>query len=449
MGLLSALIEQLLTEDAALTKGSMRVLNNKKLVADLADAMRDDARSNPSAFPPGSARKFQKIEDIDLAHWFLENIDNIERNGYEDVVYSRDGVNSEWIVRRYIAGSHSWEDLTGVMAMNLRDWYNLKNRNMLDSAHKDLPSFNSVRDVGYYMTTHYAQKLQDVRDASKKAAMRKSAKSVKLVDNEDYRIYTTLNRAAGCVLGLGTQWCTANSNYDKHFHTYSDRALLFQLFAYTDDVDENGKKILSDNEKYQFDAGTPIFMDIVDKQVSATAVREKFPYLYTDLASALRAKKSEMENTFKELLADPSLQSDDYKIKTYEIDEEIKKLGKFVDMGYFTDEVRPSANSANKDPQPIEKDSQMENIDKDVKAMMESLKRYDVLAESVAPVIGMKTIGNDVVENVYHNPDIADEDQLEDPPEEIEVELDESADADILAWMNRFSKLGNMKGYGR
>lgn len=35
---------------------------------------------------------------------------------------------------------------------------------------------------------------------------------------------------------------------------------------------------------------------------------------------------------------------------------------------------------------------QMENVDKDVAAMLQSLKKYDMLAESVAPVLGMKTV---------------------------------------------------------
>jgi hypothetical protein len=35
----------------------------------------------------------------------------------------------------------------------------------------------------------------------------------------------------------------------------------------------------------------------------------------------------------------------------------------------------------------------MENVDKDVAAMLASLKKYDILKESVAPVLGMQTLG--------------------------------------------------------
>jgi len=482
MDRLDLLIEAILMEAATLTKGSQRVMNNKAMVADLADAIRDDARTNPPAFPPNAARTFQKAPDEQLAQWFLENIDNIEREGYEGTIYSRDGVNSEWIARRYIAGSHSWEDLTGVMNMNMRDFYILKNRNMLDANHTDIPKFNSVRDIGHYMTTHYKDKLDKVRDAAKNAARNKMAKSIKLIDNDDYRVYTTLNRAAGCLLGLGTQWCTANSTSDTWYHKYSDRAMLFQMFPYAKQQDkegkfinvkdEDGKKELSDTEKFQFDAGTPAFMNATDQPAPAAAIAKKFPYLYTDLAKALKANKEKMSQAFKDMSGDPTLQAKDYKIKTYEIDDEIKKLEVFLNKGYFTDEVRPKSKAEAEAEQGAEQpqaqapqqpqlgneqpqgNPQMENVDKDVAAMLASLKKYDKLVESAAPVLGMVTLGE---KKGDLPPWLKDKDAKKDEPEakddakeEEKEKVDEAtdtADQEVLAWMKRFSKLGDMKGY--
>ena len=544
MNYLKSLIETILNEAVALTKGSQRALNDKNLVLNLADAIRDDARSHPAAFPPGFNRTSQKAPDQQLAEWFLENIDKIEREGYDGIIYSRDGVNSEWIARRYIAGSHNWEDLTGVMNMNLCDWYLLKNRNMLDPNHKDLPKFNSVRDVGYYMTTHYKDKLEKLRDASKNAARNKMAKSIKLIDNDDYRVYTTLNRAAGCALGLGTQWCTANSASGMHYRSYSNRAMLFQLFPYvkekdkegklTNVKDEDGKKELDQNEKYQFDAGGPNFMDVTDRPASAKVVSEKFPFLFTDLASALKEKKPQMEKAFADLSQDPTLQADDFKIKTYEIDDEIEKLHEFVDRGYFTNQVRKKEKPA--DELPVEQLPQiqveeedpldtysdlgsmgagagptgsekfttdtaptmpesfnnkgteiMENVDKDVAAMLGNLKKYDKLVESCAPVLMARPKPyvaeekeeeedeeDDKKDDKKKNPwedlgkDDEDDEEEAQPGTEttthkggkvtktekglIHKKVDEStdvADPEVLEWMSRFSKLGNMKGYGR
>jgi hypothetical protein len=107
----------------------------------------------------------------------------------------------------------------------------------------------------------------------------------------------------------------------------------------------------------------------------------------------------------------------------------------------------------------------MENVDKDVAAMLGALKRYDTLKESVAPVLGMVTLNEK-----GKKPDFLDADKDGDKKESFKKavddkkngesdseggEIDESkkvnegADPEILEWMQRFSKLGNMKGYGK
>ena len=95
----------------------------------------------------------------------------------------------------------------------------------------------------------------------------------------------------------------------------------------------------------------------------------------------------------------------------------------------------------------------MENVDKDVAAMLQSLKKYDKLVESCAPVLGMKTLNE-------KKPDFLDFDKdedkkepmtkaLKDKDEDKKEDVKEGADLEVLEWMQRFSKLGNMKGYGR
>ena len=421
-------------EAAALTKGSQRVMNNKDLVAGIADAMRDDARAHPQNFPAGSGRSFQKAPDEELAQWFLENLDKIEKAGYEGTIYSRDGVNSDWIARRYIAGSHNWEDIIGVLNMNLRDWYLLRNRDMLDPAHKDLPKFNSIRDVGKYLSTHYHSKLAQIRDAAKDVALRKMAKKATLVDNEDYTIYTVFNWAAARSIGLGTQWCTANSNNDHNYNYYASNGMLFQLFPKEPEQIEKGH--IRGTEKYQFDAGSGSFMDISDTVAPSALIKQKFPYLYTDLVGSLKANKEKLESAMAEMADDVALSSSSAtKTRTYKIDDEIKKLkdklGKF-----FTDKVRPAAEPEQEQlpppDQPVQEDDApgvgddmatgggigamggdtppaaagtyppgtaptmpesfktkgniMENVDKDVAAMLNSLKRYDMLARALVPM---------------------------------------------------------------
>jgi len=532
---LDLIIEAFLTE-TTLTKGSQRVLNNASMVPDLADAVRDDARAHPHNFPPGSAKAFQKASDEDVAKWFLEQLDKIEREGYEGTIYSRDGVYNEWIVRRYISGSHNWEDLIGVMNMNLRDWTLLKNRGMLQTGHTDVPKFNSVRDIGKYMSTHYHDKLKDIRDAAALAAVKKQSKTAKIVDNDDYKIYTVFNWAGARTVGQGTQWCTANSKSDVNYNNYSNKAMLFQLFPKNpEEVDKTGSVIgvrTKGSEKYQFDAGSNSFRDIADDSATPSDIAKKFPYLLSDLIDGLKQNKVQLQTAIDAMADDETLKSPEAKTKKYDIDAEIEKLKKFKNSGYFTDKVRPKEkpeepgnpeqpqiateeDEMEQDPSmqtagsmgsmgsgaaggkyppgtaptmpesKINKGKVMENVDKDVAAMLESLKKYDILKESVAPVLGMKTLGEkkEKVEEYYYYKDPKNnkgdafdkaeddaakkkkkeqdldwkkhkkgklkEDETEDDKEDDKEKVDEGADTEVLDWLKRFSKLGNMKGYGR
>jgi len=336
------LVESMLFE-SALSKGSQQVIKSADMVAGLAKRVRRDSRMNPQNFPAGSSAKFEKMPDEQVAEWFLDQIDQIERAGYDGVQYSRDGANSQWIAAKYILGAHNWEDITGTLSMNLSKFYFLKNRNMLDAAHTNIPAFKSIRELGEYMVFHYQQALADYNEKMKAAAMKKSVRAFLVVDNDDYKIYTTFNRAANVALGQGTTWCTAGASYDGHYHNYSRRAMLFQLFPYDPEevslIKRDGRKI-EGKERYQFDAGLD-FMDIADNPPPKRDILEKFPYIYDDLVNGLRAKKADIEAYMKTASEDPTLQTNDTKIKEYNIDNEIAKLQNFVRVGWMTTSKRP------------------------------------------------------------------------------------------------------------
>lgn len=144
------------------------------------------------------------------------------------------------------------------------------------------------------------------------------------------------------------------------------------------------------------------------------------------------------------------------------------------------------------------KESVMNEVDKDVAAMLNSLKKYDMLAESAAPVLGMVTLGEKKKPDADGDgvPDWADKKPGEDDHEKVDEEgnpweklakkddekkegetskthkggtvtqtksglqhkgtyggekdsVKEGADPEVLEWMQRFANLGNMKGYGR
>ena len=389
---------EILTEEVALTSGSARILKNKDLVADLAASVRRDSKFNPALFPPNAYKAFSTQTDEQVAHWFLENIDKIEKEGYEGTVYSRDGVNNAWIVNNYINGNHRWEDIIGVMNMNLRDWYALrkdgriltktvpvlddngkpkldpegnprekeepildKNGNKipaLDPAHKDIQTFNGVRDLGKYLSTHYYETLEKVRKKEREAVVKKGTRKVQVVDNNDYEIFTVFNWAGAQTMGRGSQWCTANSSSDANYRRYSSGAMLFQMFPKEPELVQKKSRMtqreVKGPEKYQFDAGTPTVKDIADDDANRNAFRTKYPFVYSDLTKGLQAKRAEIDKIVNQDSKDPGLQGKEFEIQPYDVDEEITKLAVLVEMGYFTEEERPADKKKKPEEPPLE-----------------------------------------------------------------------------------------------
>lgn len=350
------LVESLLLEDVALSKGGQQVMKSADMVAGLAKRVRRDARMNPQNFPAGFSAKVEKLPDQNVAEWFLEQLDKIEKAGYEGVQYSRDGANHVWISAKYIAGAHNWEDITGTMSMNLGKFYFLKNRNMLDAAHTNIPAFKSIREIGEYMVHHYQQALTDYDAKMKQAAMKKSVRAFLLVDNDDYKIYTTLNRAANVLMGQGTTWCTSSSTYPGHYFNYAKAGMLFQMFPYEPEevqLTRSDSRQIEGKERYQFDVGahSPNFMNIADQPPPKAYIKEKFPYLYDDLVTALKTKKADIDAYINAAVDDPTLQSPDAKVIQYDVNEEIVKLQKFVTAGWMTTAKRPKVKPPEETPE--------------------------------------------------------------------------------------------------
>lgn len=351
------IVEQILLEQ--FSKGSTGILNNKKIVDNLADAVKRDAKYNSSGFPQNFSREVRKMSNEDIAKWFLKNLDDIEAEGYEGVVYSRNGVNNLWFVNNYIKRNHNWEDIAGTASMMLSQWYYLKNRNLLDPLHNDIGKFNGIRDLGSHMVMHYADKLTDYKEQLAAQAQKRLIRAYKIVDNDDYRIYITFNRAANISYGLGTTWCTTSSAINNpYFNSYATKALIFQLFPYepaeVELKDRVGREIKG-KERYQFDAGGPWFMNIADVPPNKEMIRDQYPYLYDDLKTSLENEKGKLQDHIDQLVNDPVLNKDVYgKVHPYNVQEEIEKLKRLLQVGWFTDEKRPPTPIAIDNDQPRE-----------------------------------------------------------------------------------------------
>ena len=325
-----------------LTKGSANVLANKGLVANVAAALRDDF-----SVPSQLQVKFRKAPDLEVTTWFLEQLDRIERQGYEGIVFGRNGQYNMWIATTYAAGNDIWEDIEGEMGPALRDFTILKNRNMLDPRHADVGKYKGVKALHRYMVQHYATALQDVRQTAAMAALLKSARSVLLADTPEYKLYYLQNRPAAIAWGKGATFCTANSNSDYNFKAYSSKAPLLGLLPKADPKPDTTGRLggKTFQEKFQFDASndprSANFRDNLDQQVDPRLIRERFPYLWDDLERGWTNNTNEIE--------EPTEEEGVQKLQ-YNARNELQKLHRNL-APYWTNEKRPVEKPPAETPQ--------------------------------------------------------------------------------------------------
>ena len=327
----------------ALSKGSTNVLSNPRLVANIADQLRNDF-----SVPFQIQSKLKRATDEEVAKWFVEQLDRFEMQGYEGVVYGRNGQYNMWVANNYASGADIWEDIEGEIGPALRDYTILKNRNMLLPQHQDIGYYKGVKALHRYMVQHYGQKLEDVRKNAAMSAMLKSARSLMLADTPEYKVYLIQNRPAAIAFGKGATFCTANSNSDINFKTYSSKAPLLGLLPKAEAKQDTTGRLggTTYQEKYQLDASTnprdANFRDNLDRMVDPKIIRERFPYLLDDITKGFIANKAEIETPSEE----PGVQK-----LQYDADKELQKIKTNL-APYWTDEKRPAAPAEPAQAQP-------------------------------------------------------------------------------------------------
>jgi len=316
-----------------LTKGSENILKNAKLVTNIAAQLRDDF-----TIPPKMSRQLSRMDDEEAVRWFLGELDRMEQEGADGVPYSREGKLHMWIAQNYANGADLWEDIEGELQDTLRDFMILRNRNLLAERHQEINNYKGVKALHRYLVTHYQTALNDVRESAKSAAMTKKARSVMLADVPEYKLYLLQNRGAAIIHGKGATFCTANTNSDVNWNSYSSKGALFGLIPKGSMVVKAGGMFKAGTdpkdlvqEKFQFDGPSHSFRNNLDLNEKPETIKERFPYLLDDLIKGLNANKAEIENPPTE----PNIEK-----KSYDVDKTLEVLKKNLGQ-YFTDKKRP------------------------------------------------------------------------------------------------------------
>jgi hypothetical protein len=354
--LLRELFQTVLSEN--LSQASTKILNDKKLVNRLANKIRMNATYNATEFQGGEADALKEMPPEESAKWFLSQLDDMNQRGFNGTITSQDGQYNLWLVTTYANSGYTWKYIKDNYPRTMHYFEMLKRLGKLDKVHKEITAFtNGLPELTAYIDTHYQAQIRDTDAIMKKKAQeeaeRAKNKSVLLVKNNDYKVYAVFNKAAAISIGKGTEWCTANTKSDHFYQSYTnlERGSLLYIIIPNNPAMEKvrlGNKRIDSAEKYQFDAGVNVhFNDVHNRGLSSHFVRERFPYIYHDITSALHKSAGVLQQRIDDWASNPATPNEPFTlVKPYNIEDEIRKLHRFIDAGYMSDEARPERPQA-------------------------------------------------------------------------------------------------------
>jgi hypothetical protein len=199
----------------------------------------DKFYSDANKFPAlkGDINLFKKIEDL------YPKVNNQHNRGY-----------FMWIYNQMKKGLKV-EDFYKV-----KEYLRLFNKfiNKIDKDKRDINKYKSIQDL--YDVIKDFEHNEDEISTSKTAELKKiKNEELDLVYSSDtWDVYVPLTERASCLIGKGTQWCTAADVANNMFDNYNKDGKLYVLIN------------KDDNSKYQLHFESNQLMDVNDREVAAS-----------------------------------------------------------------------------------------------------------------------------------------------------------------------------------
>ena len=210
------------------------------------------------------------LEDIEGMKKYYPNIpDNEFQSLVElDPTYKKGSTNAgtygKWILG--LANKHNGK-IEG--AGHITDVLQRFNDNKKNLKNKDISSFKSIEDLENYLDDE-----NSYRELSDRQKLRQTQKAVHNTDLEEdaelvhqddsWTVYVPKTYEASCKLGRGTTWCTASTERDYYYNSYTSQGELYILINNRDP-----------NEKYQFHFESGSFMNADDEPIDIVGFLDK------------------------------------------------------------------------------------------------------------------------------------------------------------------------------
>ncbi len=219
-------------------KNYIKILLREGLLNEItSDEAWDKFYSDTNKFPllKGDINLFNKIEDL------YPKVNNQHNRGY-----------FMWIYNQLKKGL-KYEDFYKV-----KEYLRLFNKfiNRIDSDKRDINKYKSIQDL-YDVVRDFEGNEDEITTSNSSEIKKIKEKEIDLVYSDgEWSVYVPLTERASCLIGKGTQWCTAADVSDNMFDYYNKQGKLYVLIN------------KDDNSKYQLHFESNQLMDVNDREVS-------------------------------------------------------------------------------------------------------------------------------------------------------------------------------------
>ena len=202
--------------------------------------------------------KFKNISDDVFNKMKSLGFDSLNNGGY-----------SEWVLNRYLTSDENTkkrfvEDLYKVMDA-LKIFNEKKNKGFFKDP-KDINQYKSLQDIFIVSDKYKDEKSKG--DFKVKSSQVTNDEIDKVFENDKWTVYIPKTKEASCVLGRGTQWCTASQGENNMYDHYTKDGPLYII------ISKDDPKI-----KYQYHEHSNQFMDIYDNSIDKKII---MPMMFDD-----------------------------------------------------------------------------------------------------------------------------------------------------------------------
>lgn len=315
-------INNIITE----TNIAPQILKDPKLTKMLAIAMKHDNTLDINTIPMLGP----KVDDTTIVNLWGKIVDeSLSNTNYGNI--STINKFEMWLLKLYINGVVTYEDINGEGGDTLGAWYSLSIRGLLQPADQDFNRFKSLGQLQRALQK-YRNELSKIKDQALIEKHKRERKEIVLIDNDRFLVIIPLNYGSCYTfnnqLGVPANFCTGGSSGLTWFNSYADNGPLVSV------LDKNNPNNV--DGKWQFHAPSNQIVNAIqdrryDYKGNALKFKKLFPGLMEEIVKAIQANSADIHELSKPLLKNK---------QGYDVNSQIENIKSTFSDAFMTDNDR-------------------------------------------------------------------------------------------------------------